>query len=755
MRAYIAIVVDAFREALSSRILWIALGLVAILLMALAPLGYRTVYTTAFTGDDIYSRQQLLKLLADGKSGNAGTRRVAAALPSAQLDRAKAAHGGSDQPPGRGEIAEWLTKLLDDPSKWYDADAWKDLRSSKEQRDLEAMPAGELSEEQGRRLSRLRIESALPGAVAARSNRSIRITYAVWDFPRDLPLTPRDFERVLNAVILPLIMNLLLGFGGVLVAILVTSPVVPQLFLSGSLPLLLSKPIRRMPLLVSVMIGATSFILVCVTPLIVGLFLIAGFRFDLWNPRLLLCIPLFLLMFLVYYSVSAFAALVWRNAIVSVAVTAIFWFVCFVIQTAETIATGFIEGPIRIERVTQDRDRLLAATLPGRIVMWDQATGQWKTILDTSLFDQRWLLGPKVLPEGGAVAAQGRPPIGGAGRMLYLPADQDDTEATWPLPPGCNNLAVDSDGSVIAQTVTGPFRLPPNLVKQTNVDEQDAEPLQRIMGWFGAVNKSEAFKPVVPKGIDLYAPVSQTLTGDGHTIVYSRGELYRLVNRTPAADAPVAHVSVGGAADDASGKLAVVGPRLALAREESPLLLFDRETLAAAGEIDLKEYGEVRELAGEPDGGRLLVLTSRRELYLLNPGDTQLSKAPLRRDVQTVSWVGPNELLLVHSGDSVDAIKLDGDQMQVTSRYRPRLSGWRMIHRYLIKPIATIMPQPSKLGATVQATILGDDQITIGEPRDREMNEVMLNPWQPLVNCIAFVIVMVGVGCLYFYRLDF
>ncbi len=766
MRGYFAIIADAFREALASRVLWLALGLVAIVLLALAPLGYRSVLTTSFSEDDIFSRMQLLKLLADEKAGNAGTRRIASALTPTQRDRAGAAHRGSDQPPGRSEIASWLSDLLDRPQDWYDASTWERLRSSREQKDLEAIPQADREPEEQRRLARLWIESALPGAVAARSNRSVRLTYGIWEMPFDLPLSPQSFQRIINAAILPLIINTMLGLAGVLVAILVTSPIVPQLFHSGSLPLLLSKPIRRAPLLLSVVVGATAFIVVCVTPLITGLMLIGWWRFDIWNPRLLLCIPLFLLLFLVYYSVSALAALIWRNAIVSVAVTVVFWVACFLMQAANGITEGFIEGPHIITRLSVQEDRILAATRFGKLERWDDEARKWQVVLDTSPMEPRWLLGPAQLKDGNAVVAQGRPPRGGAGRMLLYQAESKSAEATWPLPNGCIDLNVAPDGSVVAATITGPYLLSAKEALETGVNADDGEPLERLMNYFGVNRRADGFEPLTPEGIDLYSPVAQALTGDQHIIVYSRGELIRIPIQSPRAKAVTARQSVTLSEDNSSDQaplMAVVDRTLLFVRPNEALQLFDAVSLEKKAEVEIGEWGDIRGIAVSPDRSQCVVLMWQGDVLLLDQaGLAKLSEGSqhTKRDglphvkferANAVAWKDNHQFLVAHNTDSLDVLEAS-DGLKTIERIRPRLSGWRTLHRYVIDPIGNSIP---RLGPTVQATILGDDRISLGELDDPDNRSIPLNPWRPLINCVVFTTLIIGIACFYFQRLDF
>jgi len=53
MRPYFAIIKDSFREAMASRVLWVLLGLISIVLVALAPLTYREVTTVGIQSKEI------------------------------------------------------------------------------------------------------------------------------------------------------------------------------------------------------------------------------------------------------------------------------------------------------------------------------------------------------------------------------------------------------------------------------------------------------------------------------------------------------------------------------------------------------------------------------------------------------------------------------------------------------------------------------------------------------------------------------
>ena len=61
MRACLAILKDAFREAAASRILWLALGAIALVLAALAPMGLKSVPSTRLRPFELVDAEGLLK----------------------------------------------------------------------------------------------------------------------------------------------------------------------------------------------------------------------------------------------------------------------------------------------------------------------------------------------------------------------------------------------------------------------------------------------------------------------------------------------------------------------------------------------------------------------------------------------------------------------------------------------------------------------------------------------------------------------
>ena len=186
---------------------------------------------------------------------------------------------------------------------------------------------------------------------------ALQIRYGGHDFGHPIPVPGKSRELLTSFAVawfLDTIVDFIVGVFGVFVALVVTSSIIPETYKSGSVELLLSKPISRPLLFLAKFTGACSFVFLNIVYLLVGIWLIAGLRLGLWDASLLVAIPIFLFYFVIFYCVSALSGLIWRNAIVSLALALLFWGACiFVAQSKYVMETVFdVEKPV----VSLDRE---------------------------------------------------------------------------------------------------------------------------------------------------------------------------------------------------------------------------------------------------------------------------------------------------------------------------------------------------------------------------------------------------------------
>jgi hypothetical protein len=123
------------------------------------------------------------------------------------------------------------------------------------------------------------------------------------------------------------------GGVGVLLMLLWTAAVLPRFLEPSAVLVLLAKPVPRWQLLLGKCMGVLAFVSVQLLVFLGGLWLVLGWRTS-WEPAFLLCLPLVLLQFLVFFSFSAMLAVTTRSPTASIFGTVVFWLLCWAANTA-------------------------------------------------------------------------------------------------------------------------------------------------------------------------------------------------------------------------------------------------------------------------------------------------------------------------------------------------------------------------------------------------------------------------------------
>ncbi len=264
MRPYLAIIKDSFREALASRVLWILLILVTLGLAALAPLGFRAEQTTDFRqGDFVNARGFVGAMLRqyDAEVPSPGLR-ICGSLDQSTRDLLNSF--ASDEKESRSsfytdldKIIDALNELLKKPDL-YQQDDWSNVLLGSEARELLDKGPQKLSENEQARLNRLLIEVPFQEYFRPQPPTQMIITYFGAGISPPIRLGEHRVKQIIEQIVLPSLIGFLVGFIAVLAAIVVTSPIIPQMFDPGSLSLLLSKPISRSLMFLAKFVGGCA-----------------------------------------------------------------------------------------------------------------------------------------------------------------------------------------------------------------------------------------------------------------------------------------------------------------------------------------------------------------------------------------------------------------------------------------------------------------------------------------------------------------
>ena len=766
MRPYFAIIRDSFHAAFASRILWIVLIAIVVFLLALSPVGYQEIFTVDFSRGDVNSNSRLTGLLAkalDSEQASAA-KRVAEALPANLQSQIEKASGGDDDSNKRvnsSEYADAFNELLE-TDDWYDPQLWKDTVRLRELRELDELDAAEMEKRLKLRRARLRIEAALPNAFRSRPDRSIQLTYGTLETPLKLPLRKDQFADILNQVVYPTILNILLGVGAVFVGILVTSPIIPDMFQPGSLHLLLSKPIARPALYLSKFVGGCAFVLLCVTLLVSGLWLISGTRLDIWNHRLYYSIPVFVFLFAVYYSVSALAGLHWRSAVVSVAVTVVFWFLCFIVGTASNLFESLVADPARAQSLIVSDQQVVISTQSGALNLVTIDSGKKKALIEIPFGQPPGSVAPVQLAAGKLAVARsesgGFGQFGGTSRLaLFDPAEAWKELPGIELPTGTRRLIPTPAGGLLTVSLNGVYYAPADKlqpISEAEVEESQSKglfgSLQKLIG-----NATSGFQSALPDSFSIISPSAVELVPEtGDLIVYSGGSLHRFTRASGAAKwSETARVEIEGD-NTLPIKLSASPNEILLARKDDPLRVFDAADLSLKAELPIDETYAVLRMEMSPAHDYGLAMLSNKRIVKIALGDSPgivPADLPYQGDIEAFVWDDSDRLWLAHNIDRLTVIEesMASDSQTVV----PERDFWRNLYAWLITPLRTITPQTGEVGEIVIAAICGRSnvELTVGERVERQQLSIV----RPLATCGGFATVMLLLGCYYVYRQDF
>lgn len=131
-----------------------------------------------------------------------------------------------------------------------------------------------------------------------------------WD-----PATEAGRAAILGMVI-HLVMNLVVGWIGVLLMIVATANFFPTMMEQGAIDVVLSKPISRPRLFLYKYLASMVFVFLLGALFVVAMFGVMGLRWGIWAPGFLWSIPLLVLLFSYVYCVSVFVG-VWTRSTVA------------------------------------------------------------------------------------------------------------------------------------------------------------------------------------------------------------------------------------------------------------------------------------------------------------------------------------------------------------------------------------------------------------------------------------------------------
>jgi ABC-type transport system involved in multi-copper enzyme maturation permease subunit len=181
-------------------------------------------------------------------------------------------------------------------------------------------------------------------------------------FSFDLPL-PFERDLLFKIMFTQFGIGVWLTWVATVLALISTAGIVPDMLASGSVELLVGKPIGRIRLLLTKYVLGLLFVALQVAVFSVGSFLVFGIKGVMWEPRILLAVPIVLVFYSYLFSICVLFGLLTRSTIAALLLTLLSWFMLFVVHATDSSLVFFrSQVEVQVESRTERLERFEAFT---------------------------------------------------------------------------------------------------------------------------------------------------------------------------------------------------------------------------------------------------------------------------------------------------------------------------------------------------------------------------------------------------------
>ena len=156
-----------------------------------------------------------------------------------------------------------------------------------------------------------------------------------------------------------------LAWAATILALISTAGMIPDFLESGSIEAMLAKPIGRLRLFLTKYVSGLLFVVLQVSVFAFASFLLLGLKAGLWEPRVLLAIPIITIFYSYLFSFCALLGVLTRSTVASLLLTILLWLLIWGVHISEQTFLSFSTSRIlQIER-THAVDEMLGEQISG------------------------------------------------------------------------------------------------------------------------------------------------------------------------------------------------------------------------------------------------------------------------------------------------------------------------------------------------------------------------------------------------------
>ena len=775
MRPYLAIIVDSFRAAIASRVLYIMLALITLLFLALGPLhltetlDWRLKQLQHFEKSDAI----IARLIERGETGRTKTTTRVWSLLSKKTqgtvrklheknnkvnDRRSPERKWSDQREGIAMLVDDLNEMIESPDFYREKD-WDRFSKVGEPNTLLADGFDNLSLERKRRLNRLLMCKAIPD-LAPPEATAFNIYY--WFFNYDGAWSFNSSRQQVNLAVSSttkyLFDKLLLSIG-LLVGIIVTANVVPQMFDPGSLNLLLSKPITRSGLYLTRFIGGCAQIAICSAYLFTGTWLWLGLAIGVWDAAFLWSIPIYILVFAIYYSISALIGLLYRSPILAVVATVLFWAACFSVGWSHLSFHALMQNQRLYDPLVAKNNGAVAVDGYGNLVTWNESSSQWEVTAEYPDGIEKLGIGwARCLAKLKNTPYQIRPTVDPNSKQAIAGVTVSLSSAELGY---SSYQGFVSDQQFKQFKKVGEFKGPAMAMFATDEGMLFCDRYGKFARWEPSQNATVVAKSVGPdKPARIVTAYSVAMNTSNQEIAIHEIEdnQHRIVVFKPTENGYVRDRS--GVIDVATDKkikcfIAYANNTIVAVAGNGRIVGLDATSMEPLPTIETCETScGIDTIATSPNGKWIAMVYGNQKLWLMDvDNDCKLYRPSVTgsNNVSSVSFDAESQMCVFDRENRLTIYETAS--LAPVQQFAPKDGWFEKAYRYLVSPLYTVFPKPSEFHKVTNH--LSSTRDTNNPDVDLIFEPTEPHPLSPLWSGLGFMVLMLGLSCWIFSRKDF
>lgn len=173
------------------------------------------------------------------------------------------------------------------------------------------------------------------------------VTFAFGAIPARIGRDALDVVRFVQVLLAFVVADTL----GILMALVWTAGFLPTFLEPSAASVLVAKPVPRWVILLGKYCGVLLFVTAHAILFVGGTWLALGVKTSVWDPLYLLTIPVLLVHFSIFYSISAFLAVLTRSTVTCAFGSTLFWFASYAMNFARHSALATESSGVATSRV--------------------------------------------------------------------------------------------------------------------------------------------------------------------------------------------------------------------------------------------------------------------------------------------------------------------------------------------------------------------------------------------------------------------